>query len=386
MHMPWWVQTAGLFILGFAAVKILTFLSGAFFYLAIFLWIVVVVGYLHAINKIPKFILRVAFMKDILDRLTDKSKLEGLVEATRSVTSRIIDAEELSQTVKSQVFGQDNVCDDVAKQIRNRFAKSRRSKPIGVFMFAGPPATGKTWFAKVLSRALYGDNSEQIIEMTQYSEPHTAATLFGQAKGYAGSDKYGVLTGLLRTKADQVIVLDEIEKAHDSVHKRFLSAWNDGFITEQSTGEKIATTDAIFILTTNAQQKQIAALAAQFEDDPEGYAEAAKRELSDAFAPEVLSRIDRVFPFLPLKGLDVARIVVGLIESQVNEYDIELDHIEPEVLLSLIQDAMATNADPRQIARDLEGNIASQVVDLATQNTKKVRIEADESEIRVLPA
>lgn len=323
-------------------------------------------------------------MKDILDQLTDKTKLEGLVEASKSAKKRTIDADALKEKLKAKIFGQNNVCDDVAQQIRIRFAKSIRNKPIGVFMFAGPPATGKTWFAKVLSDELYGENSVKMIEMAHYDQPHTAATLFGQTRGYAGSDKSGVLTGTLKAKPDQVILLDEFEKAHDSIHKRFLNAWNDGKLTDQSTDEIISTTDAIFILTTNAKQREIAALAVQYEGDPEGYAAAAKRELEDAFAPEVLSRIDRVFPFMPLEGMDTARIVAGLLQTQVKEYAVELEHIEAEALFHIIEDVIQTGADPREIARKIETKISGQIVDLADQGVKNIRIDIDEENIQVL--
>ena len=97
--------------------------------------------------------------------------------------------------------------------------------------------------------------------MSQFGQPHAAASLFGQARGYVGSTSYGSLTAALRDQPESIVLLDEFEKAHPEVHKRFLTAWNDGFVTEVSDGARVATTDAIFILTTNAASRRIGEMA-----------------------------------------------------------------------------------------------------------------------------
>ena len=97
--------------------------------------------------------------------------------------------------------------------------------------------------------------------MSQFGQPHAAASLFGQARGYVGSTSYGALTAALRDVPDSIVLLDEFEKAHPEVHKRFLTAWNDGFITEVSDGARVSTTDAIFVLTTNAASRRIGEIA-----------------------------------------------------------------------------------------------------------------------------
>lgn len=349
------------------------------------LWLVVLVAYLYEIDRLPAFF-RTTWLMDILDRLTNKAALQQMLDKKPVNQSREVDAEKLSVHLQSKVFGQPEVCRDVATQVRTRFAKTKRSKPVGVFMLAGPPATGKTWFAKVLAEALYGENSAMLVEMAQYGSAHAVSSLFGQAKGYVGADTYGLLTGALRDKPDRVIVLDEFEKADPDVHKRFLSAWNDGFITEVSTGEKVSTTDAIFVLTTNAAQRKIAELALQFPDNRDAYSDACKLALKDHFAPEVLSRIDRVFPFLPLKGLDQARIIAKQLESSIKEYDMEVDVIEAEVLFAAIQTAGQRNADPREIARIIEKMVDGQLVDLKAKGVRRVRLIEEDDAVVVRPA
>ena len=311
---------------------------------------------------------------DILNRLTDKSRLEGLLNNVPSPETCTIDAVALEADLKASVYGQDEVCRDVARQIKTRFAKETRKKPIGVFLLAGPPATGKTWFAKVLSKALDKDKPLLHYDMTQFSQPHTVAQLFGQPKGYAGSDSYGKLTGDLRSTPKCVILLDEIEKAHPEVRTKFLTAWNDGFVTEASNGAPVSTVNAIFVLTTNAAQRQITDLTKQYGDNRAELSRACAAALKDVFAPEFLSRIDYVFPFVPLGNLDLARVVAHRLEEEVKEYGLEVDHIEADVLVRSVHLARAREADPREIARQIESQISEQIIELKEAGIKRLRI------------
>lgn len=384
-RLPWLLRLVAWIAVGYVVIAVAKMMGVWLIVIAVVLWLVALAGYLHVTQRLPSS-LQQGWLVDILDRLTNKAALEAMLDRKPVTQSRDVDEKELLAHLQSRVFGQPDVCRDVVTQIRTRFAKTKRSKPVGVFMLAGPPATGKTWFAKVLAEGLYGENSAMLIEMAQYSQGHAASSLFGQAKGFVGADSYGILTGALRDKPDRVIVLDEFEKADAEVHKRFLSAWNDGFVTEVSTGEKVSTTDAIFVLTTNAAQRQIAELARQFPDDRDGYSDACKLALRDFFAPEVLSRIDRVFPFLPLKGKDLARIIASQLETSVKEYEMDIQQIEPEVLYTAIHKASQRNADPREIARIIEKLIDPQVVDLKRQGVKWVRLVEDDDIVKVVPA
>ena len=327
---------------------------------------------------------------DILDKVTDKDALLKALEE-RKKKNQTIDAEALAAAIKEKVIGQDKVADEVAGQIRRRLAMKQRGKPIGVFCFAGPPGVGKTYFAKVLAEQLHGNKKAlQHFDMAQYGQAHAAATLFGQAKGYVGSDSYGLLTAALRDFPKSVILLDEFEKADSEVHKRFLTAWNDGFVIEASDGRQVSTTDAIFILTTNAAADRIGELATRFADDRDALNSAAKAALRDAnFAPEVLSRIDYIFSFARLEGIDIARVVSLEITGLLEQYDLELapGGLDMEILLDALDRAeKAGQHNVREIARSIEKELGDSLVDAKLSGVKRIRITSDDGKILATPA
>ena len=327
---------------------------------------------------------------DILDRLTNKAQLERAYEA-KSAQLTTINAEELAAKLKAKVIGQNEVIDQIAAQLRRRIAAKRKDKPLAVFCFAGPPGVGKTHLAKVLAETLYADkNHLHFFDMSQAATSIGANALFGSPKGYIGSTSYGALTAALRDVPSAVVLLDEFEKAHPEVHKRFLTAWNDGFITELSDGAKLPTNEAIFILTTNAASRRIGELASQHSGPREELDRIVKSALADAqFAPEVLSRIDEVFAFRDLKGLDIARVVALEIEALAQQFGLEIatGGIEPRILLSAI-DTLSKQQPAggvRDIARTIEKQITDGLIDAKGEKAKRIRLQADGERIRVVP-
>ncbi len=247
----------------------------------------------------------------------------------------------IEDELKKRVVGQDEALNVIARAIRrSRAGLSDPRKPSGSFMFLGPTGVGKTEVAKALAEYLFNDDTAMTrIDMSEYMEPHSVARLIGAPPGYVGYDAGGVLTESVRRRPYQVLLFDEIEKAHPDVFNVFLQILDDGRLTD-GQGHVVNFTNTIIIMTSNLPSM-----------------DAVKTH----FRPEFINRIDEILFFNPL-GKDVMSGIVKIqlrnLSKRLAERNITLDVTEPAIKW------LATNGyDEAFGARPLKRLITSAVED-----------------------
>ena len=224
----------------------------------------------------------------------------------------------LPKIIKNKVIGQDDAVDKVVKSIqRNRAGLKDPNKPIGSFIFLGQTGVGKTQLAKVLAKELF-DSEESLIrvDMSEYMEKFAISRLIGAPPGYIGYEEGGQLTEKIRRKPYAVVLLDEIEKAHQDVFNMLLQVLDDGFLTD-SLGRKIDFTNTIIIMTSNVGARKLKdfgngvgfGTSAKINQQENTSKSVIINALKKAFAPEFLNRIDDVIIFNNLIIDDIHKII-----------------------------------------------------------------------------
>ncbi|MGX0982437.1 ATP-dependent Clp protease ATP-binding subunit ClpA [Bradyrhizobium japonicum] len=217
----------------------------------------------------------------------------------------------LPEILNRRVVGQSHGLTMIAKRIETSRAKlDNPSKPIGVFMLAGPSGVGKTETALALAETLYGGEQNMItINMSEFQEAHTVSTLKGAPPGYVGYGEGGRLTEAVRRKPYSVILLDEVEKAHPDVHEIFFQVFDKGTM-EDGNGRRIDFKNTLIILTTNVGTDLIMGLARdpKYRSEPEELAKMLRPELLKVFPAALLGRIVSI-PYFPLSDEMLAGIV-----------------------------------------------------------------------------
>lgn len=223
---------------------------------------------------------------------------------------------ELADSLKEDVFGQDQAVEELADAVAYAKAGLREpNKPVGSYLFVGPTGVGKTELAKSLAKRTTGSEDNLIrIDMSEYMEKHTIGKLVGAPPGYVGYGEEGVLTGAIRRQPNAVIVLDEIEKAHPDVQKLLLGVMDDGKMKD-GRGREINFQNATLIMTSNlgAAKADLEAnkrtIGFQSEEKKVDRGEIMEKEVEAFFAPEFRGRLDGIIRFNELDK-DVAKLIL----------------------------------------------------------------------------
>jgi ATP-dependent Clp protease ATP-binding subunit ClpC len=262
---------------------------------------------------------------------------------------------ELEAFLKSKIIGQDQAMESICQRLLMAHAGLvKRRGPLAVFLFLGPTGVGKTETARSLAEFLFGDGAEMIrLDMSEFMEEHSVAKLIGSPPGYVGHEEEGQLTGKLRTKPYAVVLLDEIEKAHERVFDLFLQVFDEGRLTD-SKGRTADARNAIFIMTSNIAADKHAGLGFLAEDETSA---AVGQEVTRKFRPEFINRIDEQIFFRSLDEEDVRQILKPMLkeigENLQQQYQVSLE-IDPEAERFLAQAGYNPQYGVRELRRTVE--------------------------------
>ncbi len=290
----------------------------------------------------------------------------------------------LEETLHKKVVGQEQAVEAVANAVRRaRVGLKDPGKPIGSFIFVGPTGVGKTYLAKALAEALFGEEDAMIrIDMSEYMEKHSVSRLVGSPPGYVGYDEGGQLTEAIRRKPYSVVLFDEIEKAHPDVFNMLLQILDDGRLTD-SKGKTVDFKNTVIIMTSNVgatslKRQNVLGFATSVDVKKEEYErmkETITEELKRTFPPEFLNRLDDTIVFHSLKEEQVKEIVDIMIS------DLEKRLLKMEVNIKVTENTKEYIAkqgfDPVFGARPLERTIRKMIEDQLAEEILKGTVSKD---------
>jgi ATP-dependent Clp protease ATP-binding subunit ClpA len=261
------------------------------------------------------------------------------------------DLSTLPSKLATKVKGQDEAIEKVAKVIqRSRLGLGKKNKPIGSFLFVGPSGVGKTELAKAVAQEVFGDFENMVrIDMSEFSEAHTVQKLVGAPPGYIGFEEGGQLTNPIKAKPYNLVLLDEIEKAHPRVFDIFLQVLDDGRLTD-GQGKIVDFKNTIIIATSNAGIEDILDLINEGKNQKEIEKE-LKEILQDYFRIEFINRFDGVIIFNSLKQDALQKIAILQVEKLQTE--LAKRNIGFSVSKETIERIAQEGYDPRYGARGL---------------------------------
>jgi ATP-dependent Clp protease ATP-binding subunit ClpB len=287
----------------------------------------------------------------------------------------------MEENLRRRVVGQDEAINAVANAIRRaRAGLQDPNRPIGSFLFLGPTGVGKTELTRALAEFLFDSEQAMIrIDMSEYMEKHSVARLIGAPPGYVGYEEGGSLTEAVRRRPYQVILFDEIEKAHPDVFNVLLQVLDDGRLTD-GQGRTVDFRNTLIVLTSNLGSQYLA-------DLPDGADVSTVRgqvmdEVRRAFRPEFLNRLDEILLFRRLSREDMT----GIVEIQLRRLQALL--AERKIMLEVDDAARRWLADAgydpvygarplkRVIQRELQNPLATELLEGRIQDGDAVRVSA----------
>jgi len=287
----------------------------------------------------------------------------------------------MEQNLRRRVVGQDEAIIAVSNAIRRaRAGLQDPHRPLGSFLFLGPTGVGKTELTRALAEFLFDDESAMVrIDMSEYMEKHSVARLIGAPPGYVGYDEGGSLTEAVRRRPYQVILFDEVEKAHPDVFNVLLQVLDDGRLTD-GQGRTADFRNTLIVLTSNLGSEALASLPERA--DVSAAREAVMAAVRAAFRPEFLNRLDEILLFRRLSRDDMKGIVAIQLERlrkllADRKITLEVDAAASAWLANAGYDPVY-GARPlkRIIQRELQNPLAQQILEGRIPDGSTVHVSA----------
>lgn len=326
---------------------------------------------------------------DLLVPRVDENAILEAVASMAHIPSQKISQDDkdllshLEQTLKENVFGQDQAIETVTNAILlSRAGLRDQEKPIGCFLFTGPSGVGKTEVAKQIARAL-GNNLVRF-DMSEYMERHAASRLVGAPPGYVGYEQGGLLTDAIHKTPYAVLLLDEIEKAHSDVFNMLLQVMDYGKLTD-SNGRTTDFRHVILIMTSNAGARELEQRSIGFMGGEQH--RASDRVIKNIFAPEFRNRLDARISFNKLSQdimIEVVHKFINELKEQLLEKHVEIE-ISKDALKFLAEGGYDATMGARPLARMIQEKIkkplAHELLFGELAQGGKVLIKVEDSEL-----
>ena len=294
----------------------------------------------------------------------------------------------MEEFLENRVVGQEKAVFAVSNAVRrSRAGLQDANRPIGSFLFLGPTGVGKTELCKALAEFMFDDEKAILrVDMSEYMEKHAVARLIGAPPGYVGYDQGGVLTEAVRRRPYQVILFDEVEKAHPDIFNILLQVLDDGRLTD-SQGRTVDFKNTIIIMTSNLGAQYLSNL--KDGEDAESVFNLVMDEVKKAFRPEFINRLDEIILFnrLSKKNID------GIVKIQLNQLQKRLEEkgYKVEWTKELYDYLAEKGYDPiygarplrRVIQRDVENLLANEIIAGKIMPDKKFKVDVKNDQVIV---
>ena len=325
--------------------------------------------------------------------VTDESIAEVVSKWTGVPVDKMLEGEKekllrMEDYLGQRVVGQKDAIRAVANAVRrSRAGIGDHRQPIGSFLFLGPTGVGKTELSKALAEFLFNDETALLrVDMSEYMEKHAVARLIGSPPGYVGYEEGGVLTEAVRRRPYQVILFDEVEKAHPDIFNVLLQVLDDGRLTD-GKGRTVDFKNTIIIMTSNLGSEILA--RADDKSDSKAVNDAVMEVVKASFRPEFINRIDEISIFQRLSKEDIkeiTKIQLANIEKRLAERNIKL-HISDAAVKWIADNGYDEVYGARPLKRllknQIENKLAFAILDgrIGENDTAEIVVKDNQLEI-----